>query len=87
MISQFTPPGIKIVALRSGGDRDEITAGAIYTTRGMVMNLHWKTREPDAHVLLEEVRADDRGGGERGYPRDGFELATLPRVDRELEAV
>lgn len=54
MISEFTPPEVKIVGLRTGG---KIVAGRVYTTRGMVLNRHWKTREPDAHVLLHEVSA------------------------------
>lgn len=86
MISQFTPPGIKVVALRTGAD---IVAGRLYTTRGMVLNRHWRTREPDPHVLLEEARQPPGRFGEVGYPREGFELAALPsqEVGRELEAV
>ena len=86
MISEFTPPGIKIVALRNGpaGVR-EIVAGRLYTVRGMVLNRHWKTREPDPHVLLEEVGRPMGHRGEVGYPRDGFDIPALPTVSRELE--
>lgn len=87
MISEFTPPGIKVVALRSGEPHlvPEIVAGRLYTVRGMVMNRHWKTREPDPHVLLEEVGRPPGRLGEVGYPRDGFDIPALPTVSRELE--
>lgn len=86
MISEFTPPGIKVVAIRTGGN---IVTGRLYTTRGMVLNRHWRTREPDAHVLLVETRQPPGRFGEVGYPREGFELAALPlqQIGRELEAV
>lgn len=82
MISEFTPPGIKVIALRTGV---EIIAGALYTVRGMVINRHWKTREPDPHVLFEEVGRPLGRFGEVGYPRDAFEIPSLPQVSRELE--
>lgn len=85
MISSFTPPGIKVVALRSGKVCPEIVAGRLYTVRGMVINRHWKTREPDAHVLFEEVSRPLGKFGEVGYPRDPFEIPSLPTVSRELE--
>ncbi len=84
MISEFTPPGIKVVALRTGF---EIVAGRLYTVRGFVINRHWRTREPDAHVLFEEVRHPNGRRGEVGYPRCAFEIPSLPRVERELELV
>lgn len=88
MISEFTPPGIQIVALRSGDDTvREIVAGRLYTVRGFVLNRHWKTREPDPHVLLEECQRPLGLRGEVGYPRDAFEIPALPKVARELEAV
>lgn len=82
MISEFTPPGIKVIALRSGF---EIVAGTLYTVRGFVINRHWKTREPDPHVLFEEVGRPLGRRGEVGYPRDAFEIPALPKVARELE--
>lgn len=86
MISEFTPPGIQIVALRDGAPvAPEIVAGRLYTVRGMVLNRHWKTREPDPHVLLEEVGRPLGHFGEIGYPRDGFDIPALPKVSRELE--
>ena len=85
MISEWTPPGIKVIALRTGFN---IVAGRLYTTRGMVINRHWKTREPDPHVLLEEVEFLRPGQrGEIGYPRDAFDIPSLPNVAKELEAV
>jgi hypothetical protein len=88
MISQFTPPGIQIVALRSGEPdvAPEIVAGQLYTVRGMVLNRHWKTKEPDPHVLLEETVPRIGRHGEIGYPRDVFEIPALKPVMRELEA-
>lgn len=86
MISEFTPPGIKIVALRDGpAGVHEIVAGRLYTVRGMVINRHWKTREPDPHVLLEEVARPAGRLGEIGYPRDGFDIPALQSGRRELE--
>lgn len=87
MISEFTPPGIKVIAVRSGQPHvaPEIVAGRLYTVRGMVINRHWKTREPDPHVLLEEVGRPMGRLGEIGYPRDGFDIPALPTVSRELE--
>lgn len=82
MISEFTPPGVKVVAIKSGF---EIVAGRLYTVRGMIINRHWKTREPDAHVLFEEVSRPLGKFGEVGYPRDPFEIPALPTVSRELE--
>ncbi len=82
MISEWTPPGIKVVALRTGF---EIVAGRLYTVRGMVLNRHWKTREPDPHVLFEEVSHPRGSLGEIGYPRDAFDIPALPKVSRELE--
>ena len=88
MISEFTPPGIQVVALRTGGEGvREIVAGRLYTVRGFVINRHWKTREPDPHVLLEEVVRPRGKFGEVGYPRDAFEIPALPQVERALEAV
>jgi hypothetical protein len=84
MISEFLPPGIKVIALRGGG---LIVKGALYTVRGFVINRHWKTREPDPHVLFEEVRHPDGKFGEIGYPRDGFEVPGYPVAERELELV
>ena len=88
MISEFTPPGIKIVALRSGFG---IEKGALYTVRGFVINRHWRTREPDPHVLLEEIHHPKgwpapKQGDASGFPRDGFDIPSLPRVSREMEA-
>jgi hypothetical protein len=85
-ISEFTPPGIKVVAIRSGKVCPEIVAGRLYTVRGMVINRHWKTREPDAHVLFEEATRPLGKRGEVGYPRDAFEIPSLPAVARELMA-
>jgi len=82
MISEFTPPGIRVVALRTGF---EIVAGRLYTVRGMIINRHWKTREPDPHVLFWEVSHPRGRFGEIGYPRDGFDIPSLPNVSRELE--
>lgn len=78
MISAFTPPGIKVIALRSGYG---IEAGALYTVRGFVINRHWRTREPDPHVLFHEI-AQPRGCiGEVGYPRDAFDIPSLVKGD------
>jgi hypothetical protein len=87
MISEFTPPGIVIVALRSGGPwiAPEIVAGQQYTVRGMVINRHWKTREPDPHVLLVEVAQPLGKFGEIGYPRDAFDIPSLQGTGMELE--
>lgn len=87
MISEFTPPGVQVVALRSGGlGVREIVAGRLYTVRGFAINRHWRTREPDPHVLFEEVVRPLGKRGEVGYPRDAFEIPALPRVSRELAA-
>ncbi len=85
MISSFTPPGIRIVALRSGFG---IEAGATYTVRGFVINRHWRTREPDPHVLLHEVAMPRGTIGEIGFPRDGFRIPDLLPASpaRELQA-
>jgi hypothetical protein len=74
MISQFTPPGIQVVALRTGF---EIVAGRLYTVRGFVINRHWRTGEPDPHVLLVEVSRPRGWLGEVGYPRDAFEIPDI----------
>lgn len=78
MISEFTPPGIRVVALRSGYG---IEAGRLYTVRGFVTNRHWRTREPDPHVLLDEIGhpAGMPPGrfGEIGFPRDAFRTPSL----------
>lgn len=88
MISEFTPPGIQVIALKSGKDRaPEIVKGQLYTVRGWVLNRHWRTREPDPHVLLEEVAAPRGRRGERGYPREAFDIPSIASVKRELEAV
>jgi len=87
MISEFTPPGIKVVALRSGYG---IEKGALYTVRGFVICRHWRTREPDPHVLFEEVSPvgwkKPVHGKEIGFPRDAFDIPSLPRLVREMEA-
>lgn len=86
MISEFTPPGVQVVALRSGRiGVSEIVKGRLYTVRGMVMNRHWKTREPDPHVLFEEVGRRMGRFGEIGYPRDAFEIPALTPVRKVLE--
>jgi hypothetical protein len=82
MISEFTPSGIKVIALKTGF---EIVRGQLYTVRGMVINRHWRTREPDPHVLFEEVGRPKGRIGEVGYPRDAFDIPALPTVSRELE--
>lgn len=74
MISEFTPPGIKVAALRTGVVCPEIVAGRLYTVRGMIICRHWRTREPDAHVLFEEVGRPLGKYGEVGYPREPFEI-------------
>ncbi len=84
MISGFTPPGIKIVALKSGFG---IVAGATYTLRNFVINRHWRTREPDPHVLLEEVVHPPGRHGEIGYPREAFDIPSNPVNVRKLESV
>ena len=84
MISEFTPRGIKVVALRTGF---EIVAGRLYTVRGMVINRHWRTREPDPHVLLEEIAQPLGRFGEVGYPRDAFDIPSLPKTVRQLQAI
>lgn len=87
MISEFTPPGIRVVALRESPLVPQIKKGALYTVRGMVINRHWKTREPDPHVLFEEVAWPRGRLGEIGFPRDAFDIPSLPGVSRELEFV
>lgn len=89
MISEFTPPGIKVVCLRTGKVCPEIKVGALYTVRGFVINRHWRTREPDPHVLLVEVGRPDGKFGEVGYPRDAFKIPFLSRQEAsaELEVV
>jgi hypothetical protein len=79
MISEFTPPGIQVVANRDGGAvAPEVVKGRLYTVRGFVINRHWRTREPDPHVLLQEVAAaPGKNGGERGYPRHAFDIPTF----------
>ena len=86
MISSFTPPGIKVVALRSGKVCPEIVAGQTYTVRGMVINRHWKTREPDAHVLFEEVSRPHGKFGEVGYPREPFDIPSFTAKSAEKKA-
>lgn len=84
VISSFTPAGMQVVAKRSGFN---IVAGAIYTVRGFVLNRHWRTREPDHHVLLEEVTFPDGRIGPIGFPRDVFDYpATIDQPARELVA-
>ena len=83
MISEFTPPGIKVVAIKTGF---EIVAGRLYTVRGMVINRHWKTREPDAHVLFEEARHRRGRKGERGYPREAFDIPSFTAKSAEKKA-
>ncbi len=89
MISAFTPPGISIIALKSGYG---IEKGTIYTVRGLVGNRHWRTREPDPHVLVEEIPHPvgfPKGKfGEIGFPRDAFDYPTIAptSVQRELVA-
>lgn len=73
MISEFTPPGVKIIALRSGYG---IEAGKTYTVRGMILNRHWRTREPDAHVLVDEAVPPSPYEGS-GYPRCAFEIPSF----------
>lgn len=84
MISAFTPPGIKVVALKSGA---EVVAGRTYTVRAFVINRHWKTREPDPHVLFEEVAHPSGRRGEIGYPREAFDIPNLPINVRMLESI
>jgi hypothetical protein len=84
MISAFTPPGIKVAALRTGF---EIEAGRLYTVRGFVINRHWRTREPDPHVLFEEVGRPLGRRGEVGYPRDAFEIPDLVRIEKRERAL
>lgn len=85
MISEFTPPGVKVVALRNGIACPEIVKGALYTVRGMIINRHWKTREPDPHVLFEEVGRPMGRIGEVGYPRDAFDIPSMPIKTKQLE--
>jgi len=91
MISEFTPPGIKVIALRGDGQYG-VTKGDLLTVRGMVINRHWRTREPDPHVLFEEISMPIGTFGEIGWPRDAFDLPSMPGLydpetapDRELE--
>ncbi|SCW77279.1 hypothetical protein SAMN02927924_02783 [Sphingobium faniae] len=88
MISAFTPVGTKIVALRSGHG---VESGKQYTVRGFVVNRHFRTREPDPHVLLEEILHPvgwPAGRfGEIGFPRDVFNYPALFKPERHLEAV
>lgn len=79
MISTFTPPGIQVAALRTGFD---IKAGNLYTVRGFVLNRHWRTGEPDYHVLFEEVVRPMGRRGEVGYPRDAFIIPDIPKVEQ-----
>lgn len=81
MISKFTPPGIKVVALRTGFG---IVAGKLYTVRGFVLNRHWRTKEPDHHVLFEEIGPRMGKFGEVGYPRDAFKIPDLRRTRRQI---
>ena len=85
MISEFTPPGIQVVALRDGIACPEIIKGSLYTVRGMVINRHWKTREPDPHVLFVEVARPMGRIGEVGYPRDAFDIPSTTVKTRQLE--
>ena len=89
MISAFTPAGMKIVALRTGYG---ITQGEIYTVRGFVLNRHARTRQPDLHVLIDEILHPVgwlKGRfGEIGFPRDVFDYPLLNDVRaHELETV
>lgn len=84
MISAFTPPGVRIVALRSGYG---IEAGETYTVRGFVVNRHWRTREPDPHVLLEEVALPRGKISDIGFPRDAFRIPNLSKPVRVAETV
>lgn len=87
MISAFTPPGTRILAMRSGWG---IEAGEAYTVRGFVINRHAKTREPDPHVLLVEighpVGFPSGKFGEIGFPRDAFRIPSLAPVRRTARA-
>ena len=86
MISEWTPPGIQVAALKDGGPGvEEIRAGHLYTVRGFVINRHWKTREPDPHVLFEEAVRPKGKRGEIGYPREAFEIPALPTIKEEIE--
>lgn len=83
MISAFTPPGVQTIALRTGY---EVEAGATYTVRGFVVNRHWRTREPDPHVLLVELARPCGRIGEVGYPRDAFVIPnTAPAEIKQVE--
>lgn len=85
MISAFTPPGIKVAALRSGHG---IVAGQMYTVRGFVINRHWRTREPDPHVLLTEYQHRRGRISEIGLPRDAFTIPDFaPSVHQIREDV
>ena len=86
MISEFTPPGIKVVALRTGYG---IEKGELYTVRGFVLNRHWKTREPDPHVLFDEIEhpighPHPVYGDEIGFPRDAFDIPSFQPGDQRL---
>ena len=83
-ISAFTPPGVAVVAVRAGCG---IELGKLYTVRGFVLNRHWRTREPDPHVLFEEVAMPMGEFGEVGFPRDGFEIPSLMPSEHLLEPV
>ena len=80
MISAFTPPGVQVVALRTGY---EVEAGATYMVRGFVVNRHWRTREPDPHVLLVEIARPRGRIGEVGYPRCAFVIPNVVPADVE----
>ena len=50
-----------------------------------MINRHWRTREPDPHVLFAEVGRPLGTRGEVGYPRDAFDIPAMPKTDSELE--
>ena len=81
MLSAFTPPGTRVVALKSGYG---LQAGETYTVRGFIINRHWRTREPDPHVLLVEVPhpvgMPEGKISEIGFPRTAFRIPNLPPV-------
>lgn len=75
-----------IVALRTGYG---VETGKVYHVRGFVINRHWRTREPDAHVLLVEIEHPvgfPKGKyGPIGFPRDGFNYPQTVDVKRHQE--
>lgn len=87
-ISAFTPPGMQIVALKTGFG---VEKGTLYTVRGFVINRHARTREPDPHVLLVELDhpvGHPRGRfGEIGFPRDAFAYPSLSSAPAKVQRV